>query len=764
MRRPMVPICIAVSIIIYMLIYCGLIDGKPIASEDLKGELYGRIVRAEKRSDKDYRFLLESENGSRILVSVKGSLDENDGGERLENYGDAVGRSVMIPAVPEEASPRRNPRCFDYREYLRSKEICGIASVKSYEPVYGPVYSRVLNFIWRLRASYGERMKSALGEERAGLLMGMVLGDKGELDEDVYESFQKNGTAHILAVSGIHIGILYAAVKRVFRRKRSIPASLAAVLILILYAALTASGASVVRAVFMIILHIISELGYKRYDLLSASCFCFLVSLLKNPFSLQDPGFRLSYAAIFSLAVIYPYLKNRIERAAMPRLKRAGERKKALVGAILNTVTPSLSLQLGIAPISMYSFNFISLVTIAANIPVIALAAAALPLGIALIPLSLLTDLGLFPEAVFSLAAASEGILCRLMILTNELCSLGGHSYLNCVSPPLLLIFLYYALIFFMLSEKRVVLSARKMHKRAALYALALCLAAAALWLPLRDDSEEALCCFVDVGQGDCLHVRTRGGLNILVDSGGSSDYDVGKNTLLPYLLKNGVGKLDAVFISHRHTDHYKGLCELAAEMKIERVFFYEANRLCEDEIRAELSSYAGEIVYLKAGDRLDIEKGVNMEILAPAGGDYAYYSEVLADDSRENEISLVFKLNLYGLRLMMTGDADFEGESRVLENARELGMDVRTDILKLSHHGSKYGSSEEFLEAVKPLAAVVQVGRRNVYGHPTPEALSRAAAVTPNIYRNDTDGAILVYIEKQGLRLRKMIEKTPAL
>jgi competence protein ComEC len=311
---------------------------------------------------------------------------------------------------------------------------------------------------------------------------------------------------------------------------------------------------------------------------------------------------------------------------------------------------------------------------------------------------------------------------------------------------------------------------------------------------------------FVDVGQGDCLHIRTADGRNYLVDGGGSVDYEVGRKTLLPYLLKNGVGRLDGVFATHLHTDHWRGVCELSRDMDVGKVYVYEGNHVREDEIRmskadAGKENAAGKdadfgvkniatggkenryadgtdglkiqvdserMVFVAQGDRVILGEGVRLDVLWPPRHSEAEYISAAAEEAAgggdENRNSLIMKFDYEGVTAMMTGDAGEEAERALIDeygtgasgqapasappgsgqaNAQH---SLYARILKVGHHGSKYSTTDDFLAAVRPDAAVIQVGKNN-FGHPTADVLDKLRGDGIMIFRNDLGGAIMFTI-----------------
>jgi len=305
---------------------------------------------------------------------------------------------------------------------------------------------------------------------------------------------------------------------------------------------------------------------------------------------------------------------------------------------------------------------------------------------------------------------------------------------------------------------------------------------------------------FVDVGQGDCLHIKTADGRNYLMDGGGKYDYNVGKNILEPYLLKNGVGRLDGVFVSHLHMDHFKGLVELMGQIDVDAVYVYDGCRVSPETVThmfqadaataaedqsADYTSAPGPVAgpiagaaisadytsapdpvaspiagaaisadytpdkyaafnadrlrYLAAGDTVLIGGSARAEILFPPRRDVDEYEREMFDTVDENQSCLIVRFENKGVSVLMTGDLSKDGEKEALGIS-----DLSCDILKVGHHGSKTSTSEAFLAATRPAAAVIQVGKNN-YGHPSPEVIELLAASGIPVYRNDRSGAILI-------------------
>lgn len=734
----------------------------------------GRVLSVETLAA-DYHRMTVRSGGRNLLLRVSG-----EGIEPKE----IIGRRIRFQGKAELPVGQRNPGGFDYRLYLMSRGIrvtisCDtgdIGNLHEGRDLGGDFYNAVNRLKYNFLGSAKQHMRS----ESYALFAGMVFGDKQAMDETLYEAFQRNGVAHILSVSGLHVAIVYAFIGAIFGKRRTILASLMAIGFLVMYALLSEFAPSVVRAVVMISVHIAARLLHQRYDLLTGICFAAFLMLVCSPLQLFNAGFQLSFLAVALLAFALPaaerfvgYRDSRTEmRLGIGQLESRGKTRwqNRLAIRMGGGLIPLSAIQIGMAPATAYMFNYVSISGIALNVPIVALAGIVLPIGMIMIPLAALASSG---WAVSGFAAAGMeacaksvdqllDLIARLTVWADGL----PFGHLQVVSPRMQFLMVFYAGLFFCLSERFRVLLARKQLRRAAIPAFAVLLAVlVSFYSPLcsRDDSALA---FLDVGQGDCLLVRTPDGRHYLIDGGGRADYDVGRKILLPYLLKNGISRLDGVFATHLHADHFKGLAELSRFIPVDRLFLFEGSlqdlpgapgviQSAESAVPAAMH-WTGkrafqdtEIIGLAAGDVVTLGRQVYLEVLfpMPLEEEIEGRSADAGRETDENKNSLIMRLDYLGVTALITGDLGFEGEAVLL--ARKVGL--KADILKVGHHGSGGSSSEAFLSAVDPAVSVIQVGR-NLYGHPTAAVLEKLCERDIIIYRNDLDGAVLFDLEKDKI------------
>lgn len=664
----------------------------------------GRVVSIVKKDDEYFKLQLSdvsiiSDNGARsykkkILVNVYSDIAD---------YRTVLWDRVYITGEVSIPKERSNPGTFDYRRYLKSIGIRCIITAENIENVKKA--GGIAALLKSAKCRTADIFESALGDDSA-VVMGLLFGETSGIDEDIIETFRRGGTAHVLAVSGLHLGLLYSFLCRFKRKKRSIPADIAIVLALSAYTALAGFTASVVRACLMIFIHIAGNHLNRRYDLISSTCVSMIIILAVNPMQIYSAGFQMSFLAVITLGIMIPLIQKKIK------------------GILL----PMIAVQTGMVPYTMYVFNYVSLTSVISNIPVYFIAAAMIPAGISVIAFCWL-------PVIAKPAAMITGLFVKLLLWCNDFTYMGGVFTFDVASPSVIFLAVYYIFIFYMCSEAGQIALIRRNYKKIAAVFAAAVICGAGCSVYLSDGFEKTDMVFVDVGQGDCLHIKA-GGKNLLIDGGGSFNYNVGKSTLKPYLLKNGVTKIDMAIATHLHTDHYQGLKELSQTYRIKKLGVYEANSVNENHLKKEFKT--DEILYLAAGDVINMGRNVSVEVLSPDRGNPL-------DEKDENKNSLVLRVNVKGSSVLMTGDIDEKGEKTLIADT-----DIKADILKIAHHGSRYSSCEKFIAVAAPKIAVIQVGK-NTYGHPSEEVIKRLEEHKITVLRNDEQGAVGIKVNKAG-------------
>lgn len=671
MRRKLFLAVIFVAAVIAFADMAGIIPENSrlsrIAGEEAR---YTGRVEAVERKDDGYklRVRLDDWDGITILLSYYGRLDDPE---------DLYKRTIEFSAAIEKPQGRRNPGCFDYDRYLKSCGIQGRADVDSFDVIYEE--DLPWNEAERKLMKQKQRFIEELPQDAGGLVAGILFGDTSLIEDDVYEEFRVNGTAHVLAVSGLHIGILYAMLNKIIGAGRGKTRLLVIGTVLLAAGTLASWSPSVTRAAGMITIRTVAELCDRRYDTVTAMSAVAMVLIVRNPYVIFNAGFQMSFLAALSISFFMPHISKKVPDFAAVTLA---------AGA-------------GLTPYQMFCFNSFSFTSFAANIPVVYLVGILMPLA----ALSFcLFCIGITPPGLMEVVHA----LANLTEKINALSAMGGRGATDVTSPPLWAVALFYMAAFFLASETFEILRLRGLRKKIGTVLLIFCAVSSAIGLmtfcPVAKDDMV----FVDVGQGDCVHIRA-GGKNILIDGGGNINYNVGKNILKPYLLKNGCSKTDMALATHLHTDHYKGIEELAEEGMV-------------DSVRTGVT----------AGRFFEITEYVVIEALWPV--------EIISGQD-ENENCSVFMVTYEDYKILITGDLDEEGEKELMRLYE--GTDkLKADILKIGHHGSGGSTCDQFLNAVDPDICVIQAGKNN-YGHPDPKVIEKCRENCIMVFRTDIHGAV---------------------
>lgn len=705
MRRKLFLFTVIIIFAVIAAHYSGIrfTDRFPEALLDKSVSYTGKIIALDKvtKEKTAVKVRLISADGKKIKDNVSMLLtcyDETSEPWKLWQGNIEFTCEAQLPAQA------RNPRCFDYRLYLLGENIKAVGYVDDFSGLQESDrwFDRIQKKLLELRF----RFSKSLPEESRGILMGMIFGDTSMLDEDVYEGFRRNGTAHVLAVSGLHVGILYKWVKKAVGKKQTAFSAAVTATVLVTYCFLSSFSASSMRAAVMIIISMIGAYTDRRYDMLTGASVAALIFTGINPYILFSAGFQMSFIAVCSIAFFIRRIPDKVP----------------------GSVAVMLSANIGLIPYQIYVFNWFSFSSFIANVPVVYLVSVTVPLG--LVQFLLFCILG--ENRILELITTA---MSDLIVDLNDLLSFGAGGF-DMVSPPAWQVLFVYLVMFFLASEQFEIMRLRKEKKRIAFIMILFILFSLFIRHALYQPLSRCDLVFVDVGQGDCIHLSTDSGngeKNILIDGGGKADYNIGKNTLKPYLLKNGVSHIDLSLATHRHTDHYKGLEEL-----------YEEG----------MSRFPQ--VGLTAGKLFSISEEVSIETLWPL----SLEGDITQD---ENANCSVFMVYIGNFKILVTGDLDSEGEKRMVayyEAQNKNGSKLKADILKIGHHGSKTSTCDQLLKAVSPRFAVIQVGKNN-YGHPDAKIIEKCHEKGIIVLRNDTHGAVGFSFDKNKIGHYEMIEES---
>ena len=697
-----------------------------IAMDNRLGEtsLFEGIASFSKIEDgmydkKKLEFTINQPDSGNILVTYYFSNEE---------YKSINGKLIKVHGILEKPNTQRNPKCFDYRKHLSTRGVGYTLKADSIivsDEFTNPVY-KLANDISILRDNFLNYLDKSFEKETAGFIKAMMFGIKDQLGEEVYDEFQKNGTAHILATSGLHIGIIFGSLVKLFKIERNKIKSFIAILFFIAYIIMADCSFSIMRAVILIIISMGGKLFHQRVDLLTSLSLSGIILTLISPMAIFNSGFQMSFLAVFVLGVT----NNKLSRFYIKNIR-------------VKNLLPVFIIQLVMSPYIAYNFNYFSFSSFLANIPVTFIAAYLLPIGMA--SFIVFVFLGFVPDIVLKIIS----FVTKSLININEYTYLDGILSFDVISPPLIFVLIFYGLFFMFTNDEIIICYMRKKFKSITLVFMAIIIFMCSISSFEYSEFNKAKAIFLDVGQGCCMIFKGRNGKTLMIDGGGNTNYKIGIKTVKPFLLKNGIKKIDIALVTHLDSDHYLGVKELAIDGKIKKLALYDGNKVIIEKISKETGIDYSNFIFLKKHDVLKIDDDLIFETIGPNGGSMNQYLKEI-EDGDENTRSLVGKVHLDAIKFMITGDIDINTEEKLIGN-------MKSDIIQVPHHGSKDSSSDYLLNNVKPRAAVFQVGKNN-YGHPAGEIIEKYNKNDIIIKRNDLDGAVGVLIKDGSFEFIEMI------
>lgn len=801
-------------------------DGAPIGPAGLTGQV------ADIREKGGYqKILLKTETMAQVLVYIEKEEADRQAGEKeatgqlqageKEATGQLqagekeaaaqlrIGEQVTLWGEVSRFTEARNPGQFDLEAYYRSRRISMALFADRLERAEGTgekgaAFSPYLDGLYRFRCRCSRVLTAICEEEDSQIFRAAILGEKEEMDEAVKDLYQRSGISHLLAISGLHLSMLGMGLYKLLREAGAGygASALAGGAAVISYGLMTGASGSALRAAIMLTAAFLAAYLGRTYDLLSALSLAALLLAFSRPFLIGDSGFQLSFGAVLGIGLLGAELEKAMD------LKK-GWQKNLLV---------SLSVQLMTAPVVLWHYFQYPAYGICLNLLVVPLMGYVIGSGL------LGIGAGFFAPAL-GVAAVGSGHyilqgyqkLCRLFLaLPGSEVVLGRPGWGQIAAYYLLLAGMVLALRGAWAKRGLLSIPVRTgCRKLLFLAAGSLC-----CFLVLRPPVQKGCSVtFLDVGQGDGIVIVSEGdtfksaGLEsletakagdrkagsaeptgagsveagavepvggrhtgqsvLLVDGGSTSEKRLGEDRLEPFLKSKGIRCIDGALVSHGDEDHISGLrylLEECGQIQIRRLILPEKGR--RDEAYAPLLAAAkarGTIVcYMDAGDWIQAGD-TRLVCLYPE-------KEEVIDETDRNQQSLILRVDYEGAHMLLTGDADQQGERRMVERQTGSGRPVDVEgqadpgdrpddrgpaavplsaiqVLKASHHGSRYSNSQELLEAVRPALTVISYGEGNRYGHPHEEALERICGAGSLVLKTGEQGAVMLHIQDGELR-----------
>ncbi len=726
---------------------------------------------------------LQAPVGIRLTIFSKKAEEEDAQASGIESplpvytYGERLHISAKLRA------PRNygNPGALDLVGYLASQgvRLTGSARTAEVEVLPGFVGSRI--GLWRSQArrSVLNHIQRLWPGEPGSLMQAMLIGGRAFFGRELKTNFQRTGTYHILVVSGINVGILAFAF---FWALRWLPMGEAAATILTIlfswgYAFLADLGPPIVRATITLSIYLITRLLFRDRAGLNALGVAALGMLVAAPRTLIEASFQLTFLSVIAVAgIAVPVLQRTVYplRRALRNLDSAaydfslptaaaqfrsdvrlvreylaqivGQRVAtvilrkglALVLAASELVFISFVIELSLALPMAWYFHRSTTMSLPANVLVIPLASILMPAAVLAVALSYVS---------LWLAQPAAWVAGYSLALLTGTIRLIGHLRISDVRLPApgmaMCVFAGCAL-------GLALILARRRLAWAGVGITGLLVAALAIVLvPAQKQWHSGMMevTAIDVGQGDSLLIVTPEGKTLLLDSGGvgggsRSDFDVGEEVVSPYLWSRGIRRLDAVAISHPHSDHVGGMRAVIANFRPKEIWYGLESPTPEfAEVMAAAREFGLSAQPHKAGDEFTFG-GVQVRVLNPQPG-------AVAGNRLQDDESMVLHLQYGDTSALLVGDSH-----KRIEEIME-GEQPHADLLKVGHHGSLTSSTPEFLAAVAPQFAVVSVGYYNSFRHPRPEVMQRFAERQIRTYRTDLAGAVSFYLDGTKISAR---------
>lgn len=642
-------------------------------------------------------------NNKKILINIKMSQDIPS-----IKYGD----SLYIEGEFKQPEEARNYKGYNYKQYLKTKKIIGTVELEKAKILKSSNGS----FIHNIQKYIKDTINGTLTDEEGNLLLAILLGDKDKLSEDIQESFKTSNLSHMLAVSGAHVsyiilGLTYVLQNSIIGKKNG---KIVCIIFLLVFMAITNFTPSVTRACIMAVLTLFSGIIYRKSDVYTNISVAALITLIFNPYNLLDLGFQLSYGGTIGIIIFIKRIQGKKSNSKVINYIK----QMALVSIYANII---------IIPIMMYHFNTVSFTFIISNIM------ASPILGIIVITGFLFIIASITVKPLTRLIAIFIKPILSILIKISQICSKLPFSNILVVTPYMFNVISYYAIILYCIKSK-------KNNKCKIIICLLIVLILINFIIYIFPQKLRIF--FIDVGQGDSTLIITPDKKTVLIDGGGSDSFDVGEKVLLPYLLDRRILKVDYVLISHFDTDHCGGILTIMEKVKVKNIIISEQAEHSENYERFKklMINKKIRLIEVKKGDKIKIGRYSEFKILFPT-------SRLLSENPLNNN-SIVAQFNYNNFKMLFTGDIEKLAEQQILKTEK---AEIRADILKVAHHGSKTSSIPEFIKAVRPKIALIGVGKNNTFGHPNQQTIKNLENIKCRIYRTDLQGEIIIKIDQKG-------------
>lgn len=653
------------------------------------------LVETVRKEEKEYSsYILKKDNKNYLIINIYGN-------KKLR-----VGDIVNIKGELENIPTNTNKKLFNSKDYYKSQYIHKKINLQNRNIQILKRNENIYNKEYEFKKYIEKNINTSIRSKDKVILIAMITGDKSYIEKENLEKIRGIGIAHILAISGFHIGLLYGGVYfflfKIMRLNKRI-SQILSITGIWLYIGVIGFPVSAIRAGIFISLFILSKLLEMRFDPLNTTGFIGLIILIYKPLYILDLGYQLSF-----LGTVF-----------------------ILLGLERN-ISIYKSIFLGMLPVNLYYFNSVSLFSIIGNliaVPIISIAFTLTIIGLFISEL-----LGSFANIIYFISEFFLKIFSEIVEILNYF-----NLEIKSNTDVTLLIGLYIIILIYLK-----IINIRCFPKK-ILHVILIYIFIANI-VNFRGEENITKINFLDVGQGDSSVIDING-QTYIIDTGGNmfGNREIGKEIVLPYLEKNKSTNIKKIFISHFHEDHGEGYTQIAKEINLEELvigYKNSKNKLYRDTV--EISKRENiEINIVEKNSKIVVDKNNTFYIFPPKGK--------FKSDKNENNRTMTILLETFGKKILFTGDVEKEVERGLIrENKIE-----NIDIVKIPHHGSKTSSSKAFLDYIKPKIGVIQVGK-NSFGHPNSDIIERYKERNTKIFRTDIEGEIEFSIGKNFLDMEK--------
>lgn len=689
-----------------------------LPSSQQEQTIFGHISSNIKQTNKLVSFTFhEEKTNQRILVTYfyPQSSSENQEDPFVYMYRS----SCKITGKLEQPTEATNPYEFDYRKYLFEQGITSQLIVNSLDKIECERKSSILANIYSVRDRFIKKANDVLHPEIAAWQQALIFGNSEELDEEVELLFQRWGLSHLLAISGLHVGIIIVIVYILLIRFVQVTREKANVFVFMflpIYALLAGGQPSVWRASLMTVVVLLlstKQIKISRLDILSI---VFIGLILANKFIIYHIGFQFSFAVTLGLILSAKWFQSS--------------------GSYVETVFQiSFIAQMMIVPLQMYYFYHFQPLSILLNVIIVPY------FSLFVIPSMF------FSFLLYIMPTAISRLLEQVFLSIHDTVMNGIVLVDQYVNTPfisgeitLAITIIYYILLYFMM------IALEYNQQKPAFYAgVSICLLLTYI-IAQPYLSKTGSVTMLDVGQGDAyvFELPYRRGV-FLIDAGATFDFEsfepkdtVYKRVIRPYLMGRGIGTIDAIFVSHPHLDHHGSVRFILEEFDVHELFIDEFFQPDDKELIRWLDYPDLKITKARAQEEIK-RKGHLFYVLSPQ-----------RDTRDKNDNSLVLYTRIGQYNWLFTGDISEAIEREVIDTYEQL----QVDVLKVAHHGSKTSTAEQMLEKLQPEVALVPVGRNNRYGHPAKEVIDLLEEYGVKVYRADEDGAVQYKYRNEKMKI----------